>query len=133
MAMSERVRTTRPKTAAKQRGQQDAPVAEAGRRRARIRRRALFGDLPAMAPRAYLAEHLRSLHGSHGNQFIAHLARDDSTDYDPDAAERLFLDGESHFKNGNFAMAIILWERVRQIPGAPDDVRNPILFNIGLA
>ncbi|HEY7466172.1 MAG TPA: tetratricopeptide repeat protein, partial [Dehalococcoidia bacterium] len=53
--------------------------------------------------------------------------------YDPDEAERVFLDGEAQFNNGNFAMAIILWERVRQIPGAPDDVRNPILFNIGLA
>src|SRR2546427_684280 len=39
----------------------------------------------------------------------------------------------SYYKEHEYEKAIVLWERVRQMPGLPAEVQGPLIFNIGVA
>jgi tetratricopeptide (TPR) repeat protein len=84
-------------------------------------------------PRVLLPAQLQALQATHGNQFVLRLVGQETKEYDPAAAERLFNEGEGFSKAGEHEKAIVLWERVRQMPGLPEGVANPLVFNIGLS
>ncbi len=58
---------------------------------------------------------------------------DQPAEKDPALAKRTFNQANDFFKSGDFASAIIYYERVRQMPGFDDDVHQPLLYNIGIA
>ena len=58
---------------------------------------------------------------------------DQPAEKDPVLAEKTFNQADAFFKNGDYASAIIYFERVRQMPGFSDDVHQSLLYNIGIS
>jgi Tfp pilus assembly protein PilF len=48
-------------------------------------------------------------------------------------AEQIFQQGANFYAAGDFRQAIVRFERVRQLPSVPDNVRQGCLFNIGVS
>jgi outer membrane protein assembly factor BamD (BamD/ComL family) len=51
----------------------------------------------------------------------------------PERARQLFNSAMSHYRARRYARAIILWERVRHLPGVPPNLKAACLYNVGQA
>jgi hypothetical protein len=51
----------------------------------------------------------------------------------PERARQLFKSAMSHYRARRYARAIILWERVRHLPGVPPNLKAACLYNVGQA
>jgi hypothetical protein len=51
----------------------------------------------------------------------------------PQRAKQLFNSAMSHYRARRYARAIILWERVRHLPGVPPNLKAACLYNVGQA
>jgi hypothetical protein len=51
----------------------------------------------------------------------------------PERAKQLFNGAMDHYRARRYPRAIILWERVRHLPGVPENLKAACLYNVGQA
>jgi hypothetical protein len=51
----------------------------------------------------------------------------------PERAKQLFNSAMDHYRARRYPRAIILWERVRHLPGVPANLKAACLYNVGQA
>jgi len=53
--------------------------------------------------------------------------------FDKEEGKRLFNQAKEFYENGQYRQAIIHFERLRQMPGISEEIKRPLLYNIGVS